>query len=492
MNRSIRRTALMCALLFAALLLNANWVQFIDSDRYTESTYNPRQLVEEYKTERGKITAGETLAESKATSDGKYKYRRVYAERDKGMEYAPVVGFQSIQNSARGIERKERAVLAGTDDRLFTTHLIDMFTGKPRKGSNVLLTINPKAQDAAWEAIRSTRSKKGSIVAIEPKTGKILAMVSTPSYDPNALTTHDPKKYAAAFRALDQDPDKPLLNRAVTHALPPGSTFKILTAAAALDSGKFSADSRLPGNSSLDLPDTDRNLPNEGGRSCGDGGGDGRTSFANALRQSCNVAFGDVGLKLGQETLLNYAKQFGFNTKHQVLPEELASRFPAGNYGKPFPAYWAIGQHDVRATPLQMAMVTAAIANRGLPMKPQLVAGIQAPNTTTVERIDPEPLPHAVTEQVAETVTDWMVGVVKDGTGQNAQIPGIEVAGKTGTAQQGNRLPLAWFVSFAPANDPQVAVAVVVEDAAESRSDIGGGKIAAPLAKKVMEAVLQR
>ncbi|KWW97876.1 cell division protein FtsI [Carbonactinospora thermoautotrophica] len=485
MNRSIRRSALMCGLLFFALLLNANYVQFLNAGKYRDSQYNPRRLIEEYDRERGEIlVAGTPVAKSKPTG-GKYNYQRVYPQ---GPKYAPITGYYAITGSARGIENVENSILNGTDDSLFASRIVDLFSGKPARGGSVLLTIDPKAQDAAWKALRG---KEGAIVALDPQTGAVLAMASSPSYDPNDLASHNPGDVQKAYNKLIKDPDKPMLNRALQETYPPGSTFKVVTAAAALASGKFSTGSRLYAAPTLDLPKTNKSLPNEYHRACPDGGGDGRTGFEKALEVSCNTAFGSVGLELGEGVLRQYAERFGFNSDPKLLGSA-ESVFPR-DLDEPFLAYSAIGQYDVRATPLQMAMVAAGIANGGKVMKPYLVQEVRGPDLSTLSRTKPKVLSEAVPPEVAATVAGWMVNVVENGTGRKARIPGVQVAGKTGTAQQGkNDLPLAWFISFAPAQNPKVAVAVVIENGSSDRSEIGGGSLAAPLAKQVMEAVLDQ
>jgi peptidoglycan glycosyltransferase len=315
-------------------------------------------------------------------------------------------------------------------------------------------------------------------------------MVSHPTYDPNQLVGHDVAKVVAASKKLNADPSKPLVNRAISGDLyPPGSTFKLVTTAAALSSGKYTENSELPGPARLDLPQTSATLPNDDGQPCGPGG---KTSFTHALEISCNTAYGSLGLELGGDALREQAQKFGFGDRLSIPMTVTPSTVPAG-MNKPQSAQAAIGQFDVRVTPLQMAMVSAGIANKGVVMTPYAVKNVRSPDLDVLEQTKPQELSEAVSPEVAAQITRMMQKVVTDGTGTRAQIPGVSVAGKTGTAQQGKgEAPHAWFTAFAPADDPQVAVAVVVEDGGAAGNEAFGGRVAAPIAKAVMEAVLNR
>ena len=276
-------------------------------------------------------------------------------------------------------------------------------------------------------------------------------------------------------------------SRAIKELYPPGSTFKLVTAAAALSSGKYTPETKVHSPAELPLPQTTVPLVNENGRNCG---GSDNATLTVALRNSCNTAFGTIGLDLGPDALRDQAEKFGFGERQ--LPElgAVASQFPT-DPNQPQTAQSAIGQFDVRATPLQMAMVAAGIANQGDVMKPYLVQSVRTADLKTVSETKPESLHQAITPEVASQLTAMMVDVVENGTGKPGQIDGVQVAGKTGTAQTSkDKPPFAWFTSFAPANDPKVAVAVMIEDANVARDDISGGALAAPIAKSVMEAVL--
>jgi len=291
-------------------------------------------------------------------------------------------------------------------------------------------------------------------------------------------------------RLMARTKNRPLLNRGIQEIYPPGSTFKLVTAAAALSSGQYTPDTKVKGGPRLDLPQTSTDLVNENGSTCG---GDPIT-LTQALEVSCNVSFGDIGLRLGADALRTQAEKFGFNQTYlNDIGGQVQSRFPA-NPDQPQTALSAIGQFDVAATPLQMAMVASGIANNGTVMRPYLVDEVQAPDLSLLDKTRPEAFrSNAVSSSVARDLTQMMIEVVDNGTGTTAQIPGIKVAGKTGTAQSSpDRPPYAWFVSFAPADNPKVAVAVLVEDAGVERNAISGSGLAAPIAKRVMEAVINK
>ena len=486
MNKPLRRVAVACLVLFGLLLLQANYVQVYKASDYRDDPRNSRVLLRTYDRERGPIAVGngkarQALATSKATTDA-LKYLRVYAA---GPTYAPVTGFYSLVYGASGLERSEDRVLSGEDDRLFARRFSDAITGRTPQGGSIVVTINPKAQQAAYDALAG---KRGAAVAIDPRTGAVLALVSRPSYDPGLLSTHDPAGIRKAYDALLADPASPMLDRAINQTYPPGSTFKVITAAAALSSGKYSPGSRIASPTVLALPQTTTPLRNFGGESCGDG----KTStLADALRISCNTAFAKLGLDLGADAVRKQAEAFGFGQDDLFVPNRIArSRYP-DQLTAPQVAQAAIGQYDVRATPLQMAMVAAGIANQGRVMTPYLVSEVQAPDLSRLDLAEPRTYRDAVSPQVAQQLTAMMELVVQSGTGTAAQIPGVRVAGKTGTAEhQAGAAPHAWFIGFAPAQDPQVAVAVVVEDGGSAGSEATGGRVAAPIARTVIQAVL--
>ncbi|NAZ82580.1 penicillin-binding protein 2 [Kineococcus sp. R8] len=482
MNRPLRRLSAVVAVLFAALFASTTWIQYFQADALNNRPGNSRQLYAELGRDRGSlIVAGQAVASSVPVDDP-YVFQRQYAA---GPVYAPVTGYYSIRYGTSMLERAENDVLAGTSDRLFYRQLSDLLTGEKPRGASVDLTLDPAVQQAAWDALDG---RKGSVVALDPRTGDVLAMVSSPSYDPNALASHDGEAVSKQWNALLADPDDPLTNRAIGGDLyPPGSTFKLVTAAAALESGKYEESTLLDGPAELDLPQTTSTLGNDEGTACGPND---QVSLIDALRISCNTAFASLGMTLGADALRTQAEKFGFGQDLSVPMRVTPSTFPA-DPNAPQLAQSAIGQFDVRVTPLQVAMYSAAIANGGVLMKPNLVRDVRAgDDLSVVETPAPQELGRAVSASTAATLTDMMKAVVARGTGTRAQIDGVEVAGKTGTAQHGAGLPpYAWFTSFATKGDRQVAVAVVIEDGGTVDSAYGG-RLAAPVAKQVMEAAL--
>jgi peptidoglycan glycosyltransferase len=478
----LRRIAAACLVLFGLLLVNLNYQQYVKADDRNNDPANRRVLLAEYSTQRGPILAGgQPIAESVATPNDQLKYLREYPD---GALYASVTGFYSYIYGASGIEAEEREVLAGTDDRLFVDRIANLITGQQQGGGSVVLTIDPAAQRAAYEGLQG---QIGAVVAIAPQTGEILAMVNNPSYDPNVLTSHDGNAITEAWDNLNSDPNRPMLNRSIRETYPPGSTFKLVTAAAAFSTGDYNPETVVPAPRVLDLPQTTHDLPNEGGRACSPTG---EMTIRNALRISCNTAFAGIGMEIGADALQEQAEKFGFNSAFDIPMHTATSVFPS-DINAPQTAQSAIGQFDVRTTPLQMAMVTAGIANDGVVMKPYLVKEIRAPDLTPLETAEPEAFGRAVSVNVARQLQSMLVTVVETGSGQNAQIDGVTVGGKTGTAQTAEgEPPYAWFVACAPIENPQVAVAVLIEKANVPAEEIAGGRLAAPIARAVIEAVL--
>jgi peptidoglycan glycosyltransferase len=484
-NAPIRRLAFVVAAMFCVLLLSTTWIQFVQAKDLADRPGNRRTLLASYSKERGAILVdGKPVAQSLPTKD-QLKWIRAYPQ---GKEYSHVTGYYSFTYGAGGgLESAENELLSGQSDKLFYRRIVDVITGKPPQGATLELTIDAKVQQAAEEALGDQR---GAVVALDPTTGAILAMVSKPQYDPNALASHNLTKVSEAWKSLNADKGRPMINRAIAGDLyPPGSTFKLVTAAAALSSGKYSPSSVVPGPRELDLPDTSATLPNFGHEICGPNG---TTTLRHALEMSCNSSFGWLGLQLGPDALRSQADKFGFGqTLHvpmrvtpSVVPDEL---------NKPQTAQAAVGQYDVRVTPLQVAMVTAGIANGGTVMSPYLVKDVRSSDLDVIDTAHPQQLSEAVRPGVADQLTSMMEDVVNSGTGRNAQIPGVQVAGKTGTAEHGEGLAAhVWFTGFAPAKNPKIAVAVVVEDGGTLRSEATGSTVSAPIAKKVMEAGLGR
>ncbi|CAO5234146.1 peptidoglycan D,D-transpeptidase FtsI family protein [Frankia sp. AgKG'84/4] len=478
MNRPARKVAVACLVLFAALLVNANWLQVGQAGSLKNQPTNGRQITERLERQRGPILAADVEIARSVPSNDQYKFLRQYPA---GKLYADITGYYTLFTAA-GLERSQDELLSGDDDRLLASRVTELFTGKDRRGGTVVTTIKPAVQQAAAEALGD---RKGAVVALDPSTGAVLAMVTSPSYDPSALASHTEKTATDAYGVLSGDKAQPLLNRATQQTYPPGSTFKLITAAAALAAGR-KPDDRIAAPNSLTLPQTTTRLPNFANETCGDGETD---TLIHALTISCNTAFGQLGMDLGGDALRQQAEAFGFDSTFADFPlQQARSVFPAKLDGAQT-AQSAIGQYNVRVTPLQMAAVAAAIANGGTEMKPYLVSELRGPDGKTISRTSPKELGKPISGDIAGELTTMMESVVTSGTGRKAQIDGVSVAGKTGTAEHGTgQPPHAWFVGFAPSDNPKVAVAVIVEDGG---GEVGtGGSIAAPVAKQVMQAAL--
>jgi len=487
MNKPIRTMSIACMALFIALLVNATYLQYLQADELNSRNDNKRVRDAEFSRERGAILVHDISVAESVPVDDEFEYQRVYRSP---LKYAHLTGYYSYTYGRNAVELTQNDILSGSDPRLFVNRVVDLFGNSQPEGGDVSLTIDPKAQSAAYDGLRDLGDNvEGSVVALDPSTGAILAMVSSPTYDPNKLSSHKLNAIQEAWERQQGDPARPMLNRGIQEVYPPGSTFKLVTAAAALSSGQYNPGSTVPGGTRLDLPQTDTDLVNDSGGDCG---GD-KISLTEALAVSCNVSFGYLGMELGADTLREQAEKFGFGERYfEDLNGQVASRFPEAP-DEPQTALSAIGQFDVASTPLQMAMVTAGIANGGSVMKPYLVDEVRSPDLDVLDKASPEAFREAVSSSVASDLTQMMIEVVERGTATTAQIPGMKVAGKTGTAQSSpDRPPYAWFVSFAPADDPQVAVAVLVEDAGVARDAISGSGLAAPIAKRVMEAVMSR
>ncbi|MEV6314137.1 penicillin-binding transpeptidase domain-containing protein [Streptomyces sp. NPDC051776] len=482
MNKPLRRVAIFCGLLVLALLIRVNWVQFVQADELKNDQHNRRVDIARYSQPRGNIIVdGDPITGSKETDAGDFKYKRTYKD---GPMWAPVTGYASQVYDANFLEKLNDGILTGDDDRLFFNRTIDMLTGKEKTGGDVVTTLNSKAQKAAYSGLKG---RKGAVAAINPETGAILALASAPSYDPSkiaGMTAKDGENY----KALLADKDKPMTNRALRETYPPGSTFKVVTAAAALENGLYT-DIDEPTKSPLPykLPLSSTILKNEGNIPCED------ATLRNALKVSCNTVFAKIGDNVGRDKMVEQAEKFGFNKEIFTPTRSNASVYDT-KMDRPGNALSSIGQFNTATTPLQMAMVASAVANDGKLMKPYMVDQLRAPNLNVVEQHKPEAMSQPLQPENAQKLQEMMETVVEDGTGTRAQIPGVTVGGKTGTAQHGvdnSELPYAWFISYAKTDSgTPVAVAVVVEDGSANRDDISGGGLAAPIAKNVMEAVI--
>ena len=488
MNPPLRKAGVVILVLFGLLFANLNWVQAYKADKYRTSDYNARVQVAEYERARGVIEAGgEALAESKAT-DGTLKYLRVYPEKQM---YAPVLGYKPVNGAATGIEKSEDEFLAGTSAKLFADRISDMFTGNNTGGGNVVLSIKTKAQEVAYDQlIHNERGvTKGAAIAIDPRTGAIQAMVSMPSYDPNPLVSHDPKVAGPAYTKLTKDTDQPLLNRAVSETLPPGSTFKTIITAAALQNG-YTEDTGIPAGGTYSHAGAV--IHNAEDEVCPGS----NITLKEALVESCNTGFAQLGVKLGADKVKKTAQAFGFEQSDLTvgdledggLPVAAshtgAIANPDGSTDEGALAQSSIGQRDVRMTAMQGALIAATVANGGKQMRPYLVQQLLSPDRRPIYTANPQTLRTSVDGQVASTMQDMMEGVVEDGTGKKAAIDGMKVGGKTGTAQNGNDKngnaldPHGWFIGFAFNSKGEAVSAVCV-----MLENVNGGHASAEAAR---------
>lgn len=488
MNTSLRRISLTVMALIVLLLFNATLTQVFTADGLRSDPRNQRVLLDEYSRQRGQITAGGQLLAYSVATDNRFRFLRVYPDP---AVYAPVTGFYSLRYSSTGLERAADPLLNGSDQRLFGRRLADFFTGRDPRGGNVDTTINPHVQQAGWDALQQGCGGpcKGAVVALEPSTGKILALVSSPSYDPNLLASHNAEEQSQAWQRLRDDPASPLTNRAIAETYPPGSTFKVITTAAALQSGA-TEDEQLTAAPKIPLPDSSATLENYGGTSCGQ---EPTVSLREAFAHSCNTAFVQLGMLTGADALRSTAQSFGLDAAPDPIPLQVAESTLGPLPDAAALGMSSIGQKDVALTPLENALVAATIANAGVTMRPYLVDSLKGPDLANISRATPHEQRRAVSPQVAAKLTELMVGA-EQVTQQKGAIPGVQIASKTGTAEHGtdprNTPPHAWYIAFAPAQTPKVAVAVLVEDGAD-RLSATGGALAAPIGRAVIEAALQ-
>lgn len=491
MNRQLKRVTRVIFLMFAVLLFAITMIQFVNADELKADARNQRTMKNSFGVERGPIlVSGSPVALSEPTDD-EYKFTRVYTE---GSQYAAVTGYFSRYQGATGIEAAMNRELSGDSESQFLDRLNRIISGQPPQGSAVELTLDPEVQKVAMSALDGV---SGAIVALDPKTGKVLAMASNPSYDPNALSGNDDAQIIKTYKELEADPGKPLINRTINGDLyHPGSTFKLIDAAAALETGNYTPDSTFANPAAFQLPQSDAVMMNASRTKCGPGE---KVTMRQALVFSCNIPFAELAIELNRQTVTKMAKAFGFGSGTDIPLTVTPSEFPVVVDDAQL-ALASIGQLDVRATPLQIAMVSAAIANNGTMMKPQLVQSVVAPNLSTQSGFASEILGTPISEATAQTLNSMMQSVVADpgGTAAKAAIPGVAVGGKTGTAENGkdesgNDKPFTlWFTGFAPANDPKVAIAVVIENGGGPKFNYQATSydLASLIGKQVMEAVL--
>jgi peptidoglycan glycosyltransferase len=483
-NKQLKRVSTVTLLMFIALFVSTSVIQVFSVDNLKSDARNSRTLYASYSAQRGPILVdGDEIASSKAVDDN-FKYQRVYSD---ARLYAPVTGYFTLNQGTTGIEGALNDYLSGSANAQFFDQISSIVSGQDPKGAAVSLTIDPDVQKAAYDALGDNN---GSVVAIDPKTGKILAMVSKHSYDPNDLAGHNTTDVIARYKELLANANKPLVNRAISGDLyHPGSTFKLIMTAAALESGKYDENSEFPNPATLTLPQSTSVINNAEGGSCG--GGDTAT-IATALRLSCNIPMAELGQALGYQAIDDQAKKFGFDQTITVPMKATPSVFPQTESDAQL-MLQSFGQGNVRVTPLQMAMVSAAVANGGTEMQPTLVNQIIAPDLSVIKDFEPTVFGNPISAQTAATMNGMMVQDVANGAASNATISGVDVAGKTGTAENGTGEPYTlWFTGFAPATNPEVAIAVVVENGGGLGQSGFGNLVAAPIAKKVLEAVLNK
>ena len=479
MDGQIKKLAIVLMVLFVVLFAKLNDLQVVRADKLASAPGNTRSVIRDFSKERGAIQSadGVLLAQSVPVDD-EFERQRQYPEGDL---FAHITGYFSFTYGTEGVERVYNKELAGRAVEL--ENIGDLLADRTRT-RDVTLTVSKRLQQVARDALGQ---RKGAVVALNPTDGAVLALWSYPSFDPNPLAAHDQKAVQATWTALQESPDKPLLPRAYRRSYAPGSTFKVVTSAATLERRSDLVAKPYPTLRTLDLPQTNADLPNFGGSSCGG-------TLPDLLRVSCNTGFAQLGLDLGAEALSAEAGEFGFNDRPPLdLPAVARSVFPeAASFRQDLPALAksAIGQQDVAATPLQMALVAAGVANGGVVMKPHVMAEVRDSEGAVVRTFQPAPWKTAMAPQNAAALRDMMVTVVNNGTAGRAAVPGVQVAAKTGTAQTVGDNSHAWLIAFAPADAPRVAVAVIVESQPGLGDSVTGGRIAAPIAQAVLSAAL--
>jgi peptidoglycan glycosyltransferase len=481
MNRQIRRMGLVLTGLMFGLMVWLSYWQVFAADRLDNDPRNTRRIVHDFSQPRGAIVTsdGAVIARSEPSGDA-FKLLRVYPE---GQLFGHVAGYFSFTYGSDGVERVYNSELTGHTTQLRLTHLRDTLLGKTRAG-DLTLTLSKRVQQTAADALGP---HKGAVVALDPRDGSVLAMWSYPSYDPSPLSRHDQQSVRAAWQQLNTDTNKPLLARSYRERYFPGSTFKVVTSAVALSNGDTTESPTFPYLTELPLPNSGgQTLKNFANERCGG-------ALPDILAVSCNTAFAQLGMDLGADKMSTGAEAFGFDTPPPIdLPSPAVSVFPPASaflHDKPGLAKSAIGQQDVQASPLQMALVAAGVANGGSIMRPHVLREVRDSEGAVVERYSAREWRQAVAPDVAATLRDLMIGVVDHGTATRVAIPGTQVAAKTGTAQTDRNTQHAWMIAFAPADQPRVAVAVIVEDQRNSE-DTTGGAVAAPIAKAVIQAAL--
>ena len=485
MNIGIRRVGMAMMILFLGLVGQLTYLQVVHSTSLENDPRNVRKFLNVISRPRGEIVTseGDVLARSVPSND-ELKYQRVYTPGTDKL-FSHVVGYQSILFGSVGVEAEYSSELTGKNLGSAGKQLSQVLSGRPATGT-VVLSLSTKAQLAASAGLADRR---GTVVVLDVQTGAVVAMYSNPTYDPTPLASHDAKKAQAARQFLLALPDNPMLARAWRELYPPGSTFKAVTASTAL-TDNVDVNKQFPFLTELPLPLTTATLKNFGGERCGG-------SLEEGFIHSCNTTFGQVGLDLG-ELFATGIQRFGVNTDAppaDLDPNLVRSVGPEPGTFKatqPLFAQEAIGQGEVAVTPLEMALVAESVATGGVILEPHVATRIEDADGNTVRRFGRKEWRRAMSPATAATMKDWMVQVVQRGTGTAAQIPGVAVAGKTGTAETApGENPHAWFIAFAPADAPRYAIAVLVEHGGtEGAAETTGGKVAAPIAASVLGTLL--
>lgn len=497
MNRQIHQVTALVVVMFLALAASltsvqglarpALWQASSDQGTLITDSRNSRTVYSEFGTDRGQIMVKGTAVADSVKTDDAFSYQRTYPG---GQLYAPATGyFSTAFASMTGLERAENSVLNGQDPALFSSRVKALITGETQHGGAIELTIDSSVQQAAWDALDGRR---GSVVALDPSTGAILAMVSSPSYDPTQIASHDSATAQAAWDSLSADEGKPLVNRAIGgDRYPPGSTFKILTVAAALRNGEADANTEMNAPDTLTLPGTTHSLSNYANESCGNG----RVTLAYAFAESCNTPFAQLAMNVGDKSLSEEAEAWGFDESESIPLEVTPSTYP-DNDTQAETAMAGIGQASVRATPLMMAQVAETIANNGKQMKPYLVSQTLDSDLNVVSTTTPKEARTPISSKTAQTLSSLMQQAVSEGTGSSAQVAGVSVAGKTGTAETGSDEggPVTWFVGFAGTDlsKPSIALAIVLDGGEQTAANGTGGSVAGPIAASVIDAAVDQ
>lgn len=479
MNQPLRRLAAIIFSAFLVLAAGATYTQVLAGPGYRDDPRNTRSILDEAQRERGAILSadGVLLAVSQSADDDTRSFRRVYPE---GPRYAHVVGVAATLLADRGLEAELDDTLESGRDATISG-LLSALAGDDARARSVRLTIDDRLQTAAFNALGD---QAGAVVAIDAQTGAVLAMVSAPTFDPNGLIGLS----TALGNALEEDPARPLLNRATQETYPPGSTFKIITAAAAIESGQGGVADAYPNPIELDLPNSTATIRNFDQNTCGP---EDLVSLATAFSRSCNTIFGMIGMETGPGDLIATAESFGFNDDIPFELEAARSAVPENLVDLAAVAQSALGQRDVRASPLQMALVAAAMANDGVVMTPYVVAEVLDADGRVTDVVRPTEWRRATSPATARLISDLMENAVASGTGRRAAVAGLTVYGKTGTAEVPDAAPHAWFVGFAEgAGTGTLAIAVVVESGGDAGDEATGGSVAAPMAAAIFEAWL--